>query len=159
MSGCSGQTYLNSSFYVYGPQYELVSPGYPVSYPNNIRCEWIFTAVSLMSVGITFSRLELEEGWNCGTDYVELWGGMVFFTFYLWFSCIKMYTPNLIPYNHEQMFIPVNFLLLHVALCVQKYHGILCSNHICNLDGMFYLNVGHIFLFITLADLTVSDVA
>ena len=53
-------------------QGNFTSPNYPNNYPHNLKCTWIITVPSGYYVYLYFHHFNLEGGYNCPYDYVEV---------------------------------------------------------------------------------------
>ncbi|XP_046553793.1 cubilin-like [Haliotis rubra] len=52
----------------------LTSPGYPISYRNNLDCAWIITTVH-SHIKISITSLDIESHTNCDYDYLRIIDG------------------------------------------------------------------------------------
>lgn len=57
---------------------KVVSPWYPIGYPNNVRCFWQFTAPFTYNAKVTINKLHLQESLNCEADKIKITGGDFF---------------------------------------------------------------------------------
>ena len=53
----------------------IVSPWYPIGYPNNIMCKWHFTAPFGYTAKVTITKLYLQDSMDCKNDRVVINGG------------------------------------------------------------------------------------
>lgn len=51
------------------------SPGWPNGYEHNLDCTWVFTTPPGYHLVLQFMDMDLEESWNCASDYVAVYDG------------------------------------------------------------------------------------
>lgn len=69
-------------FYIVGcggtfvqPSGDIISPGYPYYYPNNVDCVWVVGVPDNKQIALGFEEFELEGGVGCRFDFVEVRDG------------------------------------------------------------------------------------
>jgi len=64
---------------MHGPSGFIQTPGYPSSYPPQMRCDWLIKGTSGNAVTITLTDFELENSKNGGdcssSDYLQIYDG------------------------------------------------------------------------------------
>ena len=53
----------------------LRSPQHPSVYPHGVNCTWFIQAPPGFIVQLTFNSFQLERGYRCRADYVEIIDG------------------------------------------------------------------------------------
>ncbi len=51
---------------------ELISPGYPNTYPNDVDIQWNITVPEGYQIRLYFTVFDVEYGYNCEYDYVKV---------------------------------------------------------------------------------------
>jgi len=53
----------------------ITSPKYPGEYPNQMDTAWLIQLPPGQFIEVTFSRFELESGYNCNSDSLTIYDG------------------------------------------------------------------------------------
>ncbi|KAM4723162.1 embryonic protein UVS.2-like [Rhinophrynus dorsalis] len=59
----------------YTPSRNITSPGYPQTYPSNMDCEYLITAPLSYKVSLSISKFNVEPGYQCKYDSLEVHDG------------------------------------------------------------------------------------
>lgn len=73
--------------------YRLASFGYPLPYPNNLACQWLYRASFGNLARLNITKLELQDSKGCIADFVSVSGSSTYFSPKLGRFCGKPKTP------------------------------------------------------------------
>lgn len=83
----------SSGAFLKNSTYRVASFGYPLRYPNNVLCRWLYRASFGSRARLNITRLELQDSVECVADYVSVSGSDSYFSPKLGRFCGKLKTP------------------------------------------------------------------